>query len=135
MKCKLLRPMTCVENGEEVERPAGHVIDHPEAALLVRQGVAVPVDEECAARAGLSEEKLKAAQHAYERLSRGIHPDDFDIYKAGLMNGYDDRGRPTLNGKLVKPSAINRYRDEHAEEDVAEVEGIDPLAEEDVAGK
>lgn len=45
MKCRTLRP----ETGDDLI-PAGTVIDHPEAFILVEIGKAKPADEECLAR-------------------------------------------------------------------------------------
>lgn len=70
----------------------GAIIDHPQAYMLVRQGCAVPADEDCAIRAARSPEQQRAAQYAYERLSRGIHPEDFANYDAGYIAGYNPDG-------------------------------------------
>ena len=70
----------------------GAIIDHPQAYMLVRQGCAVPADDDCAKRAARSPEQQAAAQYAYERLSRGIHPEDFDRYDAGYIVGYNPDG-------------------------------------------
>ena len=72
--------------------PAGHVIDHPDAHLLVGMGVAIPADEECARRAGMTEAQMAAAQHAARRLAAGIHPDDFAKFDAGEIAGYEPDG-------------------------------------------
>jgi hypothetical protein len=39
--------------------PKGTVIDDPRAYLLVRQGVASPIDKECSDKAGMSSEHTK----------------------------------------------------------------------------
>lgn len=70
----------------------GAVIDHPQAFRLVQQGCALPADDECQTRCQRSAEQLTAAQMAYERLKAGIHPDDFALYDAGIIAGYNDDG-------------------------------------------
>jgi hypothetical protein len=89
--------------------PAGTVIDDPRCFWLVRQGVAEPIDEECAVKAGMSPESFAAARRAYERTEKGIHPDDFAAYDAGEMVGYDNQEDPIpgpnarYEGALVLP--------------------------------
>jgi hypothetical protein len=82
--------------------PAGHVIDHVDAWRLVRQGVAVPADDECEKAANMTPAQHAAARRAYERVSRGIAPEDYDAFDRGEMIGYDERGHwipgPTYNG-------------------------------------
>lgn len=68
------------------------IIDHPQSFRLVQHGCALPADAECEARVNMSAEQLSAAQMAYERLRRGIHPDDFALYDAGIIEGYNDDG-------------------------------------------
>lgn len=72
--------------------PVGTEIEHPDAYMLVRQGVALPADEECEKAADRTAEQLAAAQYAYERLSRGVIPDDFAAYDRGEMVGYNPDG-------------------------------------------
>jgi hypothetical protein len=73
-------------------RPAGTVIDHPEAFRLVQLGVAEPLDEACVRAAGMTPEAFEAAKAAAERAALGIHPDDFEAHAAGAMAGYDADG-------------------------------------------
>ena len=70
----------------------GAIVEHPQAYLLVRQGCAEPADDACAKRASRTPEQQRAAQFAYERLSRGIHPEDFEKYDAGYISGYNPDG-------------------------------------------
>lgn len=70
----------------------GAVWEHPDVYWQVRQGTAIPVDEECRDAAGMSEEAMQRAQAAYERTNRGIHPDDYAKYEAGEIAGYDGNG-------------------------------------------
>lgn len=70
----------------------GAILEFPDCHYLVRQGVAIPADEKCAQRARRTPEQMKKAQYAYERLVRRIDVDDFDIYDAGVITGYDEKG-------------------------------------------
>jgi len=100
MKATLLREMDQLDrehpdaNGRPTIRKvaAGTVIDHPDAFRLVRQGVAMPADEECQRAANRTAQQMAAAQHAYERVKAGIHPDDYESYDAGIMAGYNPDG-------------------------------------------
>ena len=114
MKCKIIRndievsepdltdemkPHVCtrdiMRNGEiqpVLFWKLGAILEHPESYMLVRQGCAVPADDDCAKRAARSPEQQAAAQYAYERLSRGIHPEDFERYDAGYIVGYTPDG-------------------------------------------
>ncbi|HWL09550.1 MAG TPA: hypothetical protein VNQ76_14165 [Planctomicrobium sp.] len=68
----------CVARGERYpismtkKAPAGTIIDHPEAWRLVTLGAAVPEDDECRQRAGLTEKQMEKVIAAAERLSLGI---------------------------------------------------------------
>lgn len=55
--------------------PAGTVIDHPDAYQLCRLGVAIPLDEECTARAGMTPEQLKRAQAVQAMYAKGMGHD------------------------------------------------------------
>jgi hypothetical protein len=62
-------------------------------------GVAVPADEECANAANMTDMAMKTAQHAQRRTSMGIHPEDFEAFDSGEMEGYypDGSDRPGPN--------------------------------------
>lgn len=99
----------------------GTVLDHPQAYRLVQQGCAIPADEECRAKAGLSDEEIAVRQQHYERLSRGIDPEDYDLYDAGVIAGYDEEDtehhgyKPGQNWKLfdtMRPASDNDDEDE-----------------------
>ena len=68
--------------------PIGTIKTEPDVYKLVQMGVAVASDEECKQAAGMTPHQLKAAQHAQQRATRGIHPDDFAAYDSGEMTGY-----------------------------------------------
>lgn len=73
--------------------PPGTIIDHPDAWRLVRMGCAVPEDEECEAVANVPPEKRAAMQEHYRMVALGIHPEDYEAFQAGEMEGYVD-GKP-----------------------------------------
>ena len=129
MKCKIIRDdievspdaphdvvnvhavlKTVHRNHQNVQRPffkIGAIIEHPQAYWLVRQGMALPADEECAAKCQRSPEQMAAAQRAYERLSKAIHPEDFGLFDAGVITGYDAEGNylPGPNFQLLEQAA------------------------------
>lgn len=58
-----------------VPRPAGTIINHPDAYQLVQLGMAVPHDDECRRRCGMNEEQIAAAITAQDRFEEGIVSD------------------------------------------------------------
>lgn len=93
---------------------SGTVIDHQDAYRLVQMGVAEPADRECAEKAGVTPEAFEAAKAAYERVSRGIHPDDYEAYRLGLMIGYNPDGS-WIPGPNYFPGAEDDDEDEEDE--------------------
>ena len=81
----------------------GTIIEDPRAYLLVKQGVAVPADEECAQAAGMSEDQMQKAQHAYGRVAAGIRPEDYELYDTGQITGYDPDGGYLPGPNWVEP--------------------------------
>lgn len=79
-----IRPVPFFKNGA--------IVESPQAFRSVQMGVAIPADEACALRCNMTVEDMGKAQYAYERLVRRIDPDDFDIYDAGVITGYDENG-------------------------------------------
>jgi len=94
MKCRLLLDMNCTPDAEWPSgiKPAGTVIDHPDAFRLVQIGCAESADTECDVATQRTPEQLARARYAYVRVSRGIHPDDYEAYDAGVMTGYRPDG-------------------------------------------
>lgn len=92
----------------------GAVLEHPEAYKLVRQGCAVPTDEACAIRANRNPSEIRAAQKAYERVNRGIAPEDYDKFDAGIILGYTPEGDyiPGPNFNLLKQAEDEDEEDE-----------------------
>jgi hypothetical protein len=54
-----------------VDAPAGTEIENPDAWRLVRMGVAVPADEECAQVANVTPEQTAVLAAKYEKLASG----------------------------------------------------------------
>jgi len=75
--------------------PVGTILEHPQAAGLVEQGVARCADAECEQAVSITEEQWQAAFKAYGPFSRGIAMEDYDAYHSGEMVGYDpETGEP-----------------------------------------
>lgn len=95
MRAKLIRRLEMAPGhpewkaGQKQWLEVGTVLDHPQAYLLVRQGCAEPADDECEKRSAMTNSQKIQAQAAYRRLEKGIHPDDFEAFDAGLIDGYD----------------------------------------------
>jgi hypothetical protein len=90
--------------------PAGTEITNPNAWKLVVNGDAEPActesTERCLeyflARGKTSEEGMAEAKRLRDRLDKSIHPKHFEAYDEGRLDGYDEKGRPVLNGELVE---------------------------------
>lgn len=99
MQCRLIRNLETDASNEfptGVMR-AGTIRSSPpfkafDIVTLVQMGCAEPADEECAKAANMTSDQMAAAQYAYERANRGIAPEDFEAYDAGLMTGYRPDG-------------------------------------------
>ena len=105
-------------NGEMVSVPFwknGAVIDFPDCWRLVQMGCAVPADDECARKANRNVRQMAEAKKAYDRVQAGIHPDDFELFDAGVIAGYEGNGdyKPGPNW------------DRHHAEQAALEEGVD----------
>lgn len=136
MKAKLLRPLVGQDPSlQEVKAnvvfpspptldakgrwvwPAGTEIEHWQSFRLVQQGVALACDDECRRAADRTAEQLATAAYAYERLSRGIHPEDFDKYDRGEIAGYNPDG-----SYIPGPNAATFDEDEDEDEESDEDE-------------
>lgn len=69
--------------------PKGTDYEHPDAHILVRNGLAVPADDECTKACAMTPEEQEKAQAAYKVLDAGILPEDRPLYDAGVIEGYD----------------------------------------------
>lgn len=80
-------------NGRTVQIPyfpAGTEYEVRNADFFVRQGMAVPADDECRVACDMSDEQMQDLQMRYLRQARGILPDEWKHYEAGYMVGYND---------------------------------------------
>lgn len=85
----------CVERPERSGRwfgPAGTLVDHPDCWRLVLMGVAEAADDECRAMTQQTADQLAQIQHAAARLSAGIAPEDFHLFDAKYIAGYNADG-------------------------------------------
>ena len=116
MKCKLLREMDRhFENPSEVldfkqthkmpTRPAGTILENPDAYKLVQMGVAEPADDECEQAHGMTPDEL--------RTSKGIVPEDYELFEQGVIAGYD------ANGDYVPGQNWREDAEEEEEEEVS----------------
>lgn len=82
----------CVRRDGRLYAPAGTILDDPECYWIVLMGQAEAWDDECAARTKCSPQQLEARLHAARRLAAGIEQEDFPLYDAGYIAGYDEKG-------------------------------------------
>jgi hypothetical protein len=117
MKAKTIRLLNCKKtaNNPRGVWPVGTVIDNPDSWLLVTHGVAIPDDEECRIKAGMTPAEMVQQQHVYNRLAAGIHPDDWAAFDAGEMIGYDAQGRKIPGPNFVGGEAEFNASGDHAE--------------------
>jgi hypothetical protein len=89
----------------------GAIMDYPDSFMLVRMGAAIPADNACAERAGMTPEQMAVAKHAYGRLVAGIMPEDFGLYDAGVVAGYENDGsfKPGPNWDKRHELAADRF--------------------------
>lgn len=83
----------CVRRDGRLYAPPGSVLDDPQCFWIVLLGQAEAWDEECAERTKCPPEVLEQRLHAARRLAAGIDPDDYPLYDAGYIAGYDGEGR------------------------------------------
>jgi hypothetical protein len=70
----------------------GAILDFPDSYELVQRFLAEPADEECRQRAEMNAQEYAEAQQAARRLKAGISPEDFALYDAGIITGYNPDG-------------------------------------------
>lgn len=70
----------------------GAILSRPDSYLLVQMGIAEPADDECRQWAGMTSAQMAQAQHAARRVTAGISPEDFPLYDAGIITGYNPDG-------------------------------------------
>lgn len=95
MKARLVRPMEAAPShplykpGQKTWLPVGTIIEHPHAYMLVRQGCARSADDECKQAARMTEGQWQAAFDVYEKVRRGIAPEDYEAFDRGEID-YDE---------------------------------------------
>lgn len=74
--------------------PKGTIITAPDAFRLVQIGIAVPADDECRERCGMTEHDIAARVLRYESTHKGIWPEDRQRFEDGELAGYakDEKG-------------------------------------------
>lgn len=78
-----------------VKKPAGFVVTHPDAYKLVQMGIAEAADDECREKLedlGWSDARIWNARIAQRRVAKGIHPDDYEAFANGEIDGYTGDG-------------------------------------------
>lgn len=86
------------ENGKTIDRPRGSVVENPDVWKSVLMGVAVPGDDECRAKAGLSNEEIARRVKAYKKMNEeniilqahGIETAGEDSETAESSGGFED---------------------------------------------
>lgn len=117
MKCRTIRSLSTNRSPAfpDAVMPIGTVIEDPQAYMLVRMGVAEPADAECEAAHGLTADQLAEARRVYPRTEAGIAPEDFELWDAGVIVGYNPDGSYKPGPNWVEP-------DEDDDEDVPDDE-------------
>jgi hypothetical protein len=70
--------------------PAGTEYEHPDADFFVRNGQADPADQECIDAIGaITSEQRELVKKRYRRLAAGIAQEDFALFDAGVILGYN----------------------------------------------
>lgn len=96
----------------------GAVLESPQVYWLVRQGVAIPADDDCRMRARMSSDQMQLAQKAYDRLAAGIAPDDYELFDDGVITGYNPDGSFKPGPNYEKWLSDQQAKEEEESEDV-----------------
>ena len=90
-----------------IERPAGYEVETSpkDCVRLVSLGVAEPADDDSMnlIKSKFTESQLWRARIAQRRVAKGIHPDDYDKFESGEIDGYAPDGSYILgpNGEAL----------------------------------
>lgn len=105
MKCKLLFDTLAAPTipPNTNINPAGTIVDHPDAYILVQIGMAEAADEECAKKVNRTPKQLKQARYEHIRTKKGIHPEDYHLYDSGEMDGYNRDGTVKPGPNAIEP--------------------------------
>ena len=83
--------------------------------------MAISVDDECKKKVNRTPEQLSIAQYQYTRTRKGIHPDDFERYDNGEIDGYNIDGsdipgpnavEETVDSNLILPENYKEIEDD-----------------------
>lgn len=85
--------------------PAGTTVTHDVVGYIAR-GQAIPADDEAKAACGFSPEEIAIRTHKYRRQAAGIWPEDYHLFDAGMISGYNLDGtyRPGPNWAAYQAS-------------------------------
>lgn len=72
LKTKAEKRLYVQKHPRVIRHKYGEIVDHPEAFLLVLNGMATPEDDECREVCNLTDEEIQIKLHAYYKLSRGM---------------------------------------------------------------
>lgn len=114
MKCRLVIELGCVPCDEfpQGKKPAGTVIEHPDAYRLVLKGVAEAVDDECREAAPTTPRQAVERLNSYLKLAAGITPEDRAAWDKGYMRGYNPDGtwKPGPNAAEFEQEEWEEYK-------------------------
>lgn len=103
--------------GTEIDVRTSPRFNREQIIILVQIGCAEPADEECRKAVNRTDAQLVAAQRSYNRVRKGIHPDDFAAFDSGVMDGYDSSGKPIPGPSYVEPDEDEDEEYEEEDED------------------
>ena len=83
----------------------GYIHEHKDAFRLVQIGMAIPADDECRERCGLTDDEIWDIQRRYNATYARIHPEDQKLFDAGVIAGYTADGTGNYE---PGPNASNR---------------------------
>jgi hypothetical protein len=89
-----------MRNGKLTSLPffkAGAELESPDAYWLVRLGCAIPADEACRIRCGMTQEQMDVAQYKYERM-QACDVDDYDLYDNKVILRFDRQTQEYVPG-------------------------------------
>lgn len=115
MKAKTLVPLRAIGDAAHLGwHPVGTVFEGDQALFFTRIGACEPLDEECKAAHGMTEEQLKEAQFAYRATAAGIWPEDYELFRDEVITGYD------LDGNYVPGANWKEPEEPDPEEETSE---------------
>lgn len=70
----------------------GYIHEHKDAFRLVQIGMAIPADDECRDKCGLTDDEIWDIQRRYNATFARIHPSDQKLFDDGVISGYTSNG-------------------------------------------